>query len=174
LCQEGNKTMADGSDHLKALVADVAAAYFSNAHVSATEIPQVIGQIAASLAAVGQSSPETVPPATAPEPEVTRVTPAQARRSITPDALISFEDGKPYKTLRRHLAVRGLTPDAYRQKWGLPDDYPLVAPNYSAQRSAMAKHLGLGQKGGRPAAAGRTAARGGGPRRRAAKPAGAG
>jgi predicted transcriptional regulator len=56
---------------------------------------------------------------------------AAVQRSITPEALISFEDGKPYKRLRRHLAARGLTPDQYRKKWGLPDDYPLVAANYS-------------------------------------------
>jgi predicted transcriptional regulator len=70
---------------------------------------------------------------------------SQVKKSITPDSLISFEDGKPYKTLRRHLATRGLTPEQYRDKWGLPADYPMVSPNYSAARSAMAKHSGLGQ-----------------------------
>ena len=66
-------------------------------------------------------------------------------RSVTPDALISFEDNKPYKTLRRHLATHGLTPEQYRDKWGLPRDYPMVAPNYSAARSQMAKQLGAGK-----------------------------
>ena len=66
---------------------------------------------------------------------------------MTPDALISFEDNKPYKTLRRHLATHGLSPEQYREKWGLPRDYPMVAPNYSAARSQMAKQLGLGQRG---------------------------
>jgi predicted transcriptional regulator len=61
--------------------------------------------------------------------------------------LISFEDGKAYKTLRRHLSVKGLTPDQYREKWGLPRDYPMVSPSYSAQRSEMARSIGLGQKG---------------------------
>lgn len=68
------------------------------------------------------------------------------RKSIMPDALVSFEDGKLYKTLKRHLAGRGLTPAAYREKWGLPPDYPMVAPNYSAVRSALARANGLGRK----------------------------
>jgi predicted transcriptional regulator len=77
------------------------------------------------------------------------LTPAQIRRSITPDALVSFEDGKSYKTLKRHLSTRGLSVEQYKAKWGLPADYPVVSPNYSAARSAMAKTLGLGQKSGR-------------------------
>ncbi|MFX7156016.1 MucR family transcriptional regulator, partial [Acinetobacter baumannii] len=75
------------------------------------------------------------------------------RRSITADALVSFEDGKPYRTLRRHLTTRGLTPEAYRAKWGLPSDYPLVAASYSQQRSTLAQSLGLGRMRRRPAAA---------------------
>jgi predicted transcriptional regulator len=71
-----------------------------------------------------------------------RRSPAEAKRSVTPDALVSFEDGRPYKTLKRHLASRGLTPMAYRQKHGLPPDYPMVAPNYSATRSRLAKDAG--------------------------------
>jgi predicted transcriptional regulator len=75
------------------------------------------------------------------------LTPAvPVRRSITPDFLISLEDGKRYKTLKRHLAGLGLTPEAYRRKWGLADHYPMVAPNYSATRSALAKAAGLGRK----------------------------
>ena len=66
------------------------------------------------------------------------------RKSIKPDALISFEDGKAYKTLKRHLSRRGLTVEAYKAKWGLPSDYPMTAASYSATRSAMAKSLGLG------------------------------
>lgn len=72
---------------------------------------------------------------------------AEARKSVTPDALISFEDGRPYKTLKRHLASRGLTPMAYREKHGLPPDYPMVAPNYSATRSRLAKDLRLAERG---------------------------
>ena len=136
---------ADG-DTLRELVAEVAAAYFSNSHVTPTEIPNVIGQIAASLRSVGEGStqgggeePTSAKPA--------KLTSGQIRKSITPDALISFEDNKPYKTLRRHLATRGLSPEQYREKYGLPRDYPMVAPNYSAARSQMAKQLGLGQRG---------------------------
>ena len=81
---------------------------------------------------------------------VTKATPAQIRKSITPEALISFEDGKPYKTLKRHLTTHGMTVAEYKAKWGLPNDYPTTAPAYSEARSAMAKALGLGQ-GGRKA-----------------------
>ena len=78
----------------------------------------------------------------------------QVRKSITPDALISFVDNKPYKTLKRHLTRHGLTMDDYRARYGLPSDYPSVAPNYSAARSEMAKKMGLGaQRRGRAAAA---------------------
>ena len=142
--------MMESGDRLRELVAEVAAAYFSNSPVSAGEIPSVIGQIAASLAGVGApagSAPEVAVAETPAAPS--RLTVGQIRKSITPDALISFEDGKPYKTLKRHLSTRGLTPDDYKAKWGLPADYPMVSPSYSAARSAMAVSLGLGQKGGR-------------------------
>ena len=144
------------TDRLQELVAEVAAAYFSNSHVSPTEIPMVVQQIASSLAAV-TSAPEAAPaaePAETPETPPKRMHPAQVKKSITPDGLISFEDGMPYKTLRRHLATRGLTPQQYKEKWGLPGDYPMVSPNYSAARSAMARTIGLGQsRRGRGAAA---------------------
>jgi predicted transcriptional regulator len=68
------------------------------------------------------------------------------KKTITPDFLISLEDGRRYKTLRRHLAGRSLTPEQYREKWGLPRDYPMTAPNYAAMRSELAKSLGLGRK----------------------------
>lgn len=142
--------MAEDSDHLKELVADVAAAYFSNSHVAPADIPHVIGQIAASLKAVAADAPAAEPEA-ATESEETpppvKLTAAQIRKSITPDAIISFEDGKGYKTLKRHLGIRGMTPAEYKAKWGLPKDYPVVSPNYSAARSAMAKSFGLGAKG---------------------------
>ncbi len=127
---------------LQKIVGQIAAAYFSNSHVSPTEIPTVINQIANSLGAVGAPAVEPAVEA----PEKTNLTTAQIRKSITPDALISFEDNKRYKTLRRHLGVRGLTPDEYRAKWGLPKDYPMVAPSYSQARSNMAKALGLGSR----------------------------
>jgi predicted transcriptional regulator len=89
-------------------------------------------------------------PALAAEPELQRATPSQVRKSIKENRLVSFEDGRTYKTLRRHhLSTRGLTPEQYRQKHGLPADYPMVSPSYSARRSELAKTIGLGQKGGR-------------------------
>lgn len=137
---------------LRDLVAEVSAAYFANSHVSVAEIGTVIAQIAQSLGAIGEASARQLPEPreTAPEP---KLTPAQIRRSVTPDAIVSFEDGRPYKTLRRHLSVRGLTSEQYREKWGLPKDYPMVAPSYSARRSEMARQLGLGSHGPSAAAA---------------------
>jgi predicted transcriptional regulator len=149
---------------LRSLVAQVAAAYFTNSHVATDEIPSVIAQISASLSSVSAvaGSRATSEEASS-APKLGR---AQIRKSITSDALISFEDNKSYKTLRRHLAARGLTPAEYRAKWGLPDDYPMVAPSYSAARSEMAKTLGLGQR--MQAARGRSsAAKGKGGRRKA-------
>ena len=84
--------------------------------------------------------------AAAAAPAVEKLTPSQIRKSITPDALISFIDGKPYKTLKRHLTGNGMTIEEYRERYGLPRDYPSTAASYSAQRSALAKSLGLGQQ----------------------------
>ena len=72
--------------------------------------------------------------------------PVPIRRSVTPDYLISLEDGKQYQSLKRHLTRLGLTPEQYREKWGLPRDYPMVAPNYSARRSELARSFGLGEQ----------------------------
>lgn len=125
---------------LRNRVAEVAAAYFRNSHVIPSEIPTVIRQITASLAPVGALLVEARPEA----PAQPRLGPAQIRKSVTRDALISFEDGRPYKTLRRHLAARGLSPDEYRSKWGLPKDYPMTAPSYSEARAGLAKARGFG------------------------------
>jgi predicted transcriptional regulator len=135
-------------DQFRNLVGEVAAAYFSNSHVPPTDIPTVVQQIASSLGAVrAPSAPPEEPAAAEPTPPVQpKLTSAQIRKSITPDALISFEDGKPYKTLKRHLTTQGLSVSEYKAKWGLPKDYPLVAPSYSAARSAMAKAAGLGAR----------------------------
>ncbi len=135
----------DNGDKLRELVAQVAAAYFASSHVNVSEIPVVVDQIAKSLGAVGSAQPAASAEGPAPTAAVSR---AQIRKSITPDAIVSFEDGKRYKTLRRHLSVKGLTPDQYREKWGLPKDYPMVAPGYSEARSKLAKALGLGNRGG--------------------------
>lgn len=158
---------APGEDNsLRNLVAEVAAAYFANSHVAPAEIPAVIAQIAASLGSVGEVAGPAAPAVDA--PAAAKATRAQIRKSLSPDALISFEDGKPYKALRRHLATRGLTPAGYRAKWGLPDDYPMVAPSYSEQRSQLARSIGLGQRV--QAARGRRGGKAAGGRKKAAPP----
>ena len=128
---------ASSSNHLD-LTVDIVAAYLSNNHASAGDLPGLLASVHAAVSGLSQA-PEIS------EPQV-KLTPAQIKKSITADALISFEDGKPYKTLRRHLTIRGLTPESYREKWGLPRDYPMVSASYSEQRSSLAKSLGLGQQ----------------------------
>ena len=120
-----------------ALAADIVSAYVSNNSVEAGELANLISQVHRALtqAAEGPRSEPEVPP-----------TPAvPVKKSITPDYLISLEEGRKYKSLKRHLSTRGMSPDDYRSKWGLPKDYPMVAANYSAQRSSLAKSLGLGR-----------------------------
>ncbi len=121
------------------LTTEIVGAYVLANTIAASDLPGLIHGVHLALTGAGQ-------PATATEEADVKATPAQIRKSISPDTLISFEDGKPYKSLKRHLSTRGMTPDEYRAKWGLPKDYPMVAPNYSAQRSALAKTLGLGRK----------------------------
>jgi predicted transcriptional regulator len=104
------------------------------------DLPAVIRTIYGALRDAGMAAP-VVPSAPADKP-----TAKQIRDSITDDALISFEDGKPYRSLKRHLTARGLTPAQYREKYGLPKDYGMVAPSYSARRSELAKANGLGRK----------------------------
>lgn len=128
------------------ITANIVGSYVSNNHVQPADFLKLITDVHALVAgALSGAAPEAKPDAG----QIEKPTPAQIRKSITPDALISFEDGKPYKTLRRHLTVRGIDPYAYRAKWGLPKDYPMVAPNYAAQRSELAKAIGLGRPGGR-------------------------
>ena len=124
---------------LTRLAADIVAAYVVQNRVSAAELPTVIASVRAAL-----SGTEAPAEAEAPASEIKSR--AEIRKSITPDALISFLDGRPYKTLKRHLTGQGLTLAEYRERFGLPDDYPSSAPNYSAQRSEMAKAMGLGGK----------------------------
>ena len=139
--------MEDKPDVLT-LTAEIVASYVgANTHVNAAEIPNIIRQVRTALMEDVQAPQESAP-------EQTKATGAQVRKSITPDALISFVDNKPYKTLKRHLSRHGMTMADYRSRYGLPSDYPSVAPNYSAARSEMAKKLGLGaQRRGQGAAA---------------------
>ena len=119
------------------MTADLIAAYVSKNHVRAAELPELISTVHASLAGMGSA------PVAEPEP-AKLVPPVSIKKSITDDYLISLEDGQRYKSLKRHLNVRGLTPEEYRLKWGLPVDYPMVAPSYAAKRSELAKSIGLG------------------------------
>ena len=126
------------SDHI-GLTVDIVAAYLANNHVQLSDLPGLIASTHATLAglAVGAGTAED---------GVAKATPAAIKKSITHDTLISFEDGKAYKTLRRHLTLRGLTPETYRARHGLPADYPMTSAAYSAHRSELAKSLGLGQQ----------------------------
>ncbi len=124
--------------HLVELTVEVVSAYVGRNAVPAAELPALIGTVHKALQTVGT-------PAQTQEPQ--RLTPPMPiRKTVTPDFLISLEDGRRYRTLKRHLTKHGLTPQQYRQKWGLADDYPIVAPNYAAQRSEIARGLGFGQQ----------------------------
>jgi predicted transcriptional regulator len=119
------------------MTANLVSAYVRRNNVPVSDLPTLITSAADALIGLAGSH---APPA----PAESRTTPAKVRSSITHEALISFEDGKGYKTLKRHLTAWGLTPETYRAKWGLPRDYPMVAPGYSERRSAIAKILQSG------------------------------
>ena len=121
------------------LTAKIISAHVGNNQVTVAALPELIQSVHRSLVVAG-----TVEPASAPAP----LTPAvPIRRSIFPDHIICLEDGKKLKMLKRHLQTSyGMTPQQYREKWGLPADYPMVAPNYASHRSSLAKQIGLGRK----------------------------
>jgi predicted transcriptional regulator len=130
---------AQSKEMLIELTADVVAAYVSNNPVPAGDLPNLISDVHAALGKVGTSG--DVPPADKPKPAV------NPKRSVTDDYIICLEDGKKFKSLKRHLMTHyGLTPEQYREKWGLDSNYPMVAPNYAAARSRLAKKMGLGRK----------------------------
>lgn len=134
--------MADvRSEELLELTTSIVGAYVSNNSLPQSELAGLIREVSSRLASLDGSTPPTPQPLKPPVP---------IKKSVTDEYLISLEDGKKYKSLKRHLTTRGLTPDEYRQKWNLPSSYPMVAAGYSARRSALAKKLGLGRK---PAAA---------------------
>lgn len=124
------------------LTAQVVAAFVSNNSVGSRDLPGVITSTYAALAA-GAAAPEAAD--TEPS-EPRKPTPAEIRRSIQPDGLVSFEDGRTYKILKPHLTKRGMTVGEYRTKWGLPADYPATAASHSAMRSAGAKERGFGRR----------------------------
>lgn len=126
------------------LTTDIVAAFVENNAVSPADLPGLISKTYAALGGIGAPAAEPVAPQT---PAVS------IRKSLQPDHLVCLEDGRKFKSLKRHLRTKyNLSPEEYRAKWGLPKDYPMVAPDYAASRSALAKSMGLGQ-GGRAAAA---------------------
>lgn len=142
------------------LTARIVSAYAGNATLSPTELTDVIGSVSRALA---QLSTTTV------EPEPKELSPAvPVKKSVTADFIVCLEDGKKLKMLKRHLmSTYGMTPAEYRTKWNLPRDYPMVAPNYAATRSQLAKKIGLGKSPAKPAIPAKPAARRGRPRKTA-------
>ena len=121
------------------LAAEIVSAYVSNNSVPAQDLPTLIAEVHRALSSthqgVNQPEPEPLKPAVNP------------KKSVFPDYIVCLEDGKKFKSLKRHLRTHyDLSPEEYREKWGLPADYPMVAPNYAAARSALAKKMGLGQQ----------------------------
>ena len=127
-----------GEDTLLTLTADIVAAHVSNNSVAVNDLPNLIQNVHAALSGISGRGAAAEPK---PEPKVS------IRSSIKPDYIVCLEDGKKLKMLKRHLMTHyNMTPDQYRQKWGLSVDYPMVAPNYAEQRRALAKAIGLGTK----------------------------
>ncbi len=131
------------SDHSNKLFIELAAgivsAYVSNNSVPASDLPALLSQVHTALLRVAGGHSTTIPEA--PKPAV------PVKKSIHPEYLICLEDGKKFKSLKRHLRSQyNMTPDQYREKWSLPSDYPMVAPNYAAARSRLARQMGLGQQ----------------------------
>ena len=139
-------------DDLVSLSASLVSAYVSNNSVHLGDLPNLIQTVHTSLRGLG-AAPAPAAPAARPTP------PVSIKKSITPDYLISLEDGRRYKSLKRHLSGRGLSPAEYRAKWGLSTEYPMVAPSYAKHRSDLAKAAGLGRKRTEPVPNGRAAKR---------------
>lgn len=127
-------------DRLILLAADIVSAYVSNNHIQGSDLPKLLGDVHQAMLGISSISNKNF------DNPSQVVSDQEIKRSISHDYLISFEDGKHYKTLRRHLTLRGLSPEQYKEKWGLPPDYPMTSAGYSAQRSELARSLGLGQQ----------------------------
>jgi predicted transcriptional regulator len=127
-------------DDSVSITADIVSAYVSNNSVAHMDLPKLIADVHAALTRLARGGGEEAPA------EVQQVPAVAVKKSVTPDYIISLEDGKKFKSLKRHLSSHyNMTPDEYRAKWGLPADYPMVAPNYAKSRSDLAKQMGLGQ-----------------------------
>jgi predicted transcriptional regulator len=122
-----------------ALTSQIVAAYVGRNTVDQADLPKLIGEVYRAL--------DTAASAVNKDESGEAKPPVNIKKTITPDYIICLEDGKKFKSLKRHLRTHfGLTPEQYRDKWGLPHDYPMVAPNYASSRSALAKNMGLGQR----------------------------
>ncbi|WP_426043164.1 MucR family transcriptional regulator [Brevundimonas sp. TWP2-3-4b1] len=133
-------TLTDDKTGLLDMTVGIVANFVSNNRVSPDELPGLIATIHSSLANVGQPfEPEVEPPE--------RLTPSSIRKLITPDGIRSLIDGRLFKSMKRHLTLKGWTPESYREHFGLPKDFPMVHPDYSQARSALAKSMGLGSGG---------------------------
>jgi predicted transcriptional regulator len=133
----GEKDEMDAKQDLVEMTAEIVSAYVSANSVAAQDIPALIRTVHAALREVAGGAPSIVDQSQEPAVAI--------KKSITPDYIICLEDGKKFKSLKRHLRTRySMTPDEYRAKWGLPHDYPMVAPNYAKERSNLAKRMGLG------------------------------
>ena len=131
--------MSDSQNHneLLELTTEIVSAHVSNNSLAVTDLPQLIQDVYRTLSAVGGG----LIPSERPQPAVA------VKKSVMPDYIICLEDGKKLKMLKRHLKTAyDMTPDEYRERWGLPRDYPMVAPNYAKHRSSLAKKIGLGTK----------------------------
>jgi predicted transcriptional regulator len=134
----------DEQSELIEVTAGLVAAYVSGNTIAASDVPALIRSVHNALASVGGAGEATA--------EVNKEPAVSVRRSITPDYLICLEDGRKFKSLKRHLRTKyDLSPEQYRARWDLPKDYPMVAPNYAQARSDLAKQMGLGQGGRKPA-----------------------
>jgi len=137
----GPFVMGDAIDNANyiGLTAEIVSAYVSNNTVASADIPALISQVHTALQRVSNGEPQASTEPLKPAVPV--------KKSINPDFIICLEDGKKFKSLKRHLRTQyNMTPELYREKWGLPADYPMVAPNYAAARSQLAKQMGLGQQ----------------------------
>jgi len=130
---EDQKTLAE-------MAAQIVTAYVSNNNIASNDIPALITKVYGALSTMGASAPAV-------EERAPQMPAVPVKKSVTPDYIICLEDGLKFKSLRRHLSSAfDMTPDEYRTKWGLPRDYPMVAPNYAKARSNLAKEIGLGRK----------------------------
>jgi len=131
-------TEEPGQNSVLSLTAEIVSAYVSKNPLPTASLPELIAQVHQSLSGLAAGGKKEGPAPLVPAVPI--------RKSVTPDYIVSLEDGRKFKSMKRYLGLRNMTPAEYREKWGLPKDYPMVAPNYAAARSELAKSIGLGRK----------------------------